>query len=67
MKKLQDAAARNGDAGILEKCDLTPREVVKLANLSGYGEYYDIKLSKDGNYFEVTVKKTGFKRFCSPC
>ena len=59
MKKLQEAAARSGDAGVLEECDLSSKEKIKLANLNGYGEYYDIKLSDDGKYYKVTVKKTG--------
>ena len=58
MKKLQEAAGRNGDLGILEACDLNPEEKINLANSNGYSEYYDIKLSKDGELYEVTVKKT---------
>ena len=59
MKHIQETAKRNGDAGILESCDLNPKEKMNLAKLNGYGEHYDIKLSKDGKFYEITVKKTG--------
>jgi len=59
MKKLQEVAAREGDLGVLEACDLNPEEKINLANLNGYNEYYDIKLSKDKKFFEVTIKETG--------
>ena len=59
-KKLQEIARRNGDFGILELCDLNSNEKINLAYINGYGEYYEIKLSKHGKYYQVTIKETGF-------
>lgn len=56
--KLMAAASRAGDKGILESCDLTPSEKIQMMYQSDYGAYYDIKLSRDGKYYEVTIKKT---------
>ena len=59
MKQLQNIAARSGDLGVLELCDLTPAEKINLAKINGYSEYYNIKISKDGKYYQVEIKETG--------
>lgn len=59
VTKLQQAAARNGDFGILEACDLNGDEKLNLAMLQNFSKYYDIKLSDDKKYFEVKVKNAG--------
>ena len=56
---LQKTAAKNGDVGILESCDLSGQHKLNLAKMNGFSDYYDIKLSEDGKMFQVTVKKTG--------
>lgn len=58
MNYIQDVAKRGGDAGILEDCDLNPQEKLKLAVINKYDDAYDIKLSSDGKYFEITIKPT---------
>lgn len=55
---LQNIARCNGDAGILENCDLNGQQKLKLAMMNNYSEYYDIKLSNDGKMFKITVKET---------
>lgn len=55
---LQNIARKNGDAGILESCDLSGQQKLKLAMLNNFGEYYDIKLSNDGKMFTIIVKET---------
>ena len=56
LKRLQDVARKNGDAGILEHCDLGAQEKLNLAKMNGFSEYYDISLSKDKKFFHVKVK-----------
>lgn len=56
---LQRLAAKNGDAGILEQCDLNGEQKLNLAKLNDFSKYYDIQLSEDGKMFKVTVKATG--------
>ncbi len=53
----RNAAQRKGDLGILEYEDLTPRELIEYAKISGKYKDYDIKLSKDGKYYEITIVK----------
>lgn len=60
MNHIQEVAKRAGDAGILEDCDLNPQEKIKLAETNKYSEFYDIKLSEDGKFYEITVKPTSF-------
>ena len=60
LQKIQDIAKKNGDAGILEQCDLGANEKLKLANMYGFSEYYDISLSEDRKMFKVTIKDAGF-------
>ena len=57
---LQEIAGRNGDLGIIEDCDLTMQEKIDLANYRGFDKFYDIKLSNDKKYLQVTIKKTAF-------
>lgn len=59
IKTLQNLAAKNGDAGVLEQCDLSGHQKLNLAKLNGFEDYYDMKLSEDGKMFQVTVKRTG--------
>ena len=56
--KLLEVAGRNGDLGILEETDLTMQEKINLANFRGFDKFYDIKLSDDKKYLQVTIKKT---------
>lgn len=58
IKLLQQIAGRNGDLGILEECDLTMQEKINLANYRGFDKFYDIKLSNDRKYLQVTIKET---------
>ncbi len=58
--KLQETARKSGDLGVLESSDLNPEQKLSLAEVNGYNEYYDIKLSNDGKYYEVKVKDAGF-------
>ena len=58
MRKYQEVAARSGDLGVLEQKDFSAMEKQKLALENKYGKYYDISVSADGKFFEVTVKKT---------
>ena len=59
VQLLKNLAGKNGDAGILESCDLNGKHKLNLAKMNDFGDYYDIKLSDDGKMFQVTVKKTG--------
>lgn len=59
IKKLQEVAARSGDMGIIEQSDLNGEEKIKLANANGFSDYYELNLSKDGKYIEVTIKDAG--------
>lgn len=58
VKKIQQAAGRSGDYGVLENCDLNADEKLNLALANKYSKYYDISLSNDKKYFVVTVKET---------
>gem|GEM_PF-4603570 len=58
LQQLKDVAARSGDANILERCDLTPQDNIKLAELNGYGKYYEITLSSDRKFYQVKIKDT---------
>lgn len=60
MKRIQETIARSGDAGILEACDLSPKEKLNLAKINGYNELYELQLSQDGKFYEITIKETGF-------
>lgn len=59
MVKLQEIARKNGDAGVLEQCDLGAEEKLKLANMNDFGKYYDITLSPDKKMFQVKIKDAG--------
>lgn len=59
FQKLQEVARKNGDAGILEQCDLGAKQKLKLAMMNGFSEYYDISLSDDGKLFKVKIKDAG--------
>lgn len=59
MHRLQEVAGRNGDAGILESCDLGGAEKINLAKMNGFSQYYDISLSDDKKYFKVKIKDAG--------
>ncbi len=59
LASIQEVARKSGDMGVLEASDLNPTQKLALAKVNGYDEYYDIKLSKDGKYYEVTIKETG--------
>ena len=58
MVKLQETARKNGDAGILEQCDLSAEEKLKMAELNGYNGPYELSLSEDKKFLKVKVKKT---------
>ena len=62
MEKLQSIARKNGDAGVLEQCDLGAEEKLQLAKLNKFSEYYDITISNDKKYFKVKIKDAGM--FC---
>ena len=55
---LTNMARSAGDRGILEGCDIGNAQ--QKAKYYGYDEAYDIKVSKDGKYLEITVKDQGF-------
>lgn len=59
---LNKIAKRSGDAGVIEQSDLNGNEKKKLASNKGFDKYYDIKVSEDGKYLQVTVKDAGV--FC---
>lgn len=63
VKKLQQAAQRSGDYGILESSDLNGDEKLNLADSLKFNEYYDIKLSPDKKFFQITIKETPW--YCS--
>ncbi len=63
VQKLQQVAQRSGDYGIIEGSDLNGEEKLNLANNFKFNEYYDIKLSADKKYFQITIKKTPW--YCS--
>ncbi len=58
LNQLQGIAKRGGDLGVIEDCDLNSRQKMEQAKINGYDEFYDIKLSKDGKFYEITVKPT---------
>lgn len=62
INKLIAVAKRSGDAGIIEQSDLNGQEKLNLALANKFSDYYDIKLSNDGKYFQVTIKDVGM--FC---
>ena len=51
--------AKAGDQKVLEESDLSPAQKMKQFYLNGYDDAYEIKLSKDGKFYEITVKPTG--------
>ena len=51
--------AKAGDQKVLEESDLSPAQKMKQFYLNGYDNAYEIKLSKDGKSYEITVKPTG--------
>ena len=53
------AIAKAGDEKVLEESDLSPAQKMKQFYLNGYDDAYEIKLSKDGKFYEITVKPTG--------
>ena len=57
FERLQEISRSAGDAGILEADDLNSTQKLELAELNGYTDFYDIKLSDDGKFYEITVKK----------
>ncbi len=59
LVKIQEIARQSGDLGVLESSDLNPSQKLALATVNEYNEYYDIKLSKDGKYYEIKVKEAG--------
>lgn len=62
LEKLQEIARKNGDACILEQCDLGAEEKLQLAVMNNFSKYYDITLSDDNKYFKVKIKDAGM--FC---
>ena len=57
FERLQKILRSAGDAGILEEDDLSSTQKLELAKLNGYTKLYDIKLSDDGKFYEITVKE----------
>lgn len=51
--------AKAGDQKVLEESDLSPAQKMKQFYLNGYDDAYEIKLSEDGKFYEITVKPTG--------
>lgn len=43
-----------------QEIPMAAKEKLEQAKINGYDEFYNIKVSNDGKYFEITVKKTGF-------
>lgn len=59
---LQSVAKKSGDSGIIENSDLNGEQMKNFALANGFGEYYDITVSKDGKYLQVKIKDAGL--FC---
>ena len=57
IDKLQEVAKRSNDYGIIEQSDLNGHEKKNLALANNFDEYYDIKVSDDGKYLQVTIKE----------
>ena len=53
------AIAKAGDEKVLEESDLSPEQKMKRFYLNGYDDAYEIKLSNDRKFYEITVKPTG--------
>ena len=62
INKLNEVAQRSGDTGIIEHSDLNGEEKKNLALANDFEKYYDISVSNDGKYLQVTIKDAG--TFC---
>ena len=60
QKKLNQFASRNGDYGVVEECDMTIQDKINYAKSRGFDKFYDMKLSSDGKYLQVTIKDTSW-------
>ena len=56
MRKLQEMIKGGDDAGILEEKDFNPQQKLELAKYNKYNQLYNIKLSDDEKYYEITIK-----------